>query len=82
MCEAMMGGPTIMLALHKADVQVAWSEIKGTCFWTHPQQLAVAAAAAASHPELDDSKIVPESMVDLQVRTEPPRAAHPQPTSP
>ena len=29
MCEAMMGGLTIALALDKADVQVAWSEIVG-----------------------------------------------------
>ena len=65
-----------------ANVQVPWSEIRGTCFRTHPQQLAVAAAAAASHPELDDNKIIPEATVDLQVRPEPPRAASPPPTSP
>ena len=45
-----------------------------------PQQLAVAAAAAASHPELNDITITPEAAVDLQVRI-PPRTARPPPTS-
>ena len=63
-----------------ANVQVPWSEIRGTCFRTHPQQLAVAAAAAASHPELDDGKIIPEATVDSQVRPEPPARSPPTPS--
>ena len=36
------------------------------------EQLAVAAAAAASHPELDDIKITSEAAVDLQERIRAP----------